>query len=163
MITNPTIRLENFISTCGQNKELILSADELTGTPGYSQINTGIFLIKNTPLMIQFLEKVWLEGPIRGYLNKFFHEQSTMYELIQENTIYKNATVILPMGILQSFLRDNNTKGTYDSNWKPNVFSAHAAGIHPNERRAILLNNLMNQGHFPQEIPQIAKQDQQTN
>ena len=157
LITNPEKGLNTLITKYGEKKHLIIAGDawKHKNVP----INSGIFLINNSPWARSFLKRVWHEGGLRGYVKRgqSLLEQQTMTDLIRENLTDRSKVQILPLGNqLQSFFRSDHYDDPESTKWKPGDFAAHLTGI-PNTLRVNLVNELINQGDIPQRKPDINK------
>lgn len=131
-ITNPTIPLEQFIQEYGKTAHLIISGHKTAHT-FFSDVNSGLFLIKASDWSIQFLQKVWdfaLQEDKKKYLFDFPWEQSAIQALFSSEE-YENSLYIskLPARKIQSFLtmHARDDKGDYGQ-WEPGDFAAHMAG-----------------------------------
>lgn len=135
-ITNPSIPLEKFIQEYGKTAHLIISAQKckpITST----DINTGLFFIKNSEWSKDLLQKIWDIGNNR--YNKetgSFWEQSALAELMETKT-YKDSPYIarIPARIIQSLLTLLFKGDTSDQGqWQPGDFAAHLAGANEDIR-----------------------------
>ncbi len=142
LITNPFIKLEDFIENYGNDKDFIVSQD--ADADKGATINTGIFFIRNNNKMSCFLDEVWQKGKFKIYP---FHEQCAIAECIKEKSEYSDSTEILPLQILQGFLHPRLLQTP--SGWIAHVFSAHAAGM-DHGARVRIFTAMESQGILPQ-------------
>ena len=118
----------------------------------FNDVNTGLFIIKNTPWAKSFLQNVWDIGCKRYYedLGSFW-EQSAMQELL-EIAPYKNCKEIsrLPARKIQSFITYllKGDKGDYGQ-WQPGDFAAHLAGASESVRMHITSQFAENPHMYP--------------
>jgi len=63
-------------------------------------VNAGVFLIKNTPLMHQFLDDIWSRDKFTGYS---FWEQSAIWQILEEENPYASEIKILSQNDMNSF------------------------------------------------------------
>lgn len=138
-ITNPDIPLEQVIHQYGQKAALIISAHK-EKLPAFNDVNSGLFLIKNTSWSKKFLQRVWNIGYERyNQLAGSFWEQSAMQELLEMRE-FKDSPAIARLAArkIQSFvtLLHKGDTGDYGQ-WQPGDFAAHLAGAHDDVREMI--------------------------
>lgn len=117
LITNQDRKIEEFISLMDPSKFLFIGRD-------FQGLNAGVFIIKNCPLAIDFLNDAWKRDDMARTL---FHEQTAMTHLLATPK-YRGQAQILP----HSFI---NIMNAYDYrmdpkvHWLPGDFCIHFAGI----------------------------------
>lgn len=139
-ITNPRITIESFIKR--SNKPIILSEDMISSLhrifPSlcWNFINTGIFILHNTPLVREFIDEV-IEGRLHlqdGYWNLHnFHEQSVITYLVM--TKYYNHCCVLQAGVMQSY--------SLDKSWCEGDFILHLAGESLTRRNEVMTDLML--------------------
>jgi hypothetical protein len=153
-ITNPDISLEKFIKENGQKAFFIISAHKtnIEKNSDLNNVNSGLFLVKNTQDAKNFLTKVWDIGNSRYNQEKgSFWEQSAITELLKTQK-YKNSKQIsrLPAKKIQSFITIFTKGDTTDyGQWEPGDFAAHLAGT-DDDCRVIIIEQLAKN---PKEYP----------
>jgi hypothetical protein len=129
-ITNPNYQLIQCINDYGRQADLIVSAHKSLPT-GPEDINSGLFLIRNSAWSREFLERVWDIGNYR--YNKEVGsqwDQSAICELLATPAYRGSPLVVqLPGRVIQSqfTLLFKGDKGDYGQ-WQPGDFAAHLAG-----------------------------------
>lgn len=125
--------LENIIDD-NNNKNIILSAD----TVGYDIINTGIFIVKSNNYTKDILQQI-IDSKDEKCMkyNEWGHEQECMTYFYKDNiNNFKDNTVILEEGILQSWHKaNNNIQKEYN-----NSLILHLAGVNNDDRYKIFKN-----------------------
>ncbi len=135
LITDPEVRLEDFIALAGNEKSFIISED--IGIDFGIPINTGIFLIRNNKLMRNFLDEVWVYGALNGYFSlPSLMEQQSATDLILNNNEYAEAIEILPNRLLQSYIGHDGLAEKIE--WQEGDFLAHLAGVAYEKRLEVL-------------------------
>lgn len=118
-VTNLTTKLENFFQLRGNlgiEPEFIITVD--TENQPFMLLNSGVFLLKNTPAMRDYFIQVLAKfDEIPHFQVHPFHDQSALI-LTYFESLY-NRTLLLPMCILQSF----------DSIWMKGDFIMHISGL----------------------------------
>lgn len=70
--------------------------DDIPNSGGICLINTGTFLIKNTPWAVQFLLDWWNDKDAPTYYHRSFHEQTVLDKIIKRGaTLSQNGQVML--------------------------------------------------------------------
>lgn len=150
-ITNPTISFDAMIQDHGKDADVIISAHK-EKLPEHNDVNTGLFLVKNTPWAKKFLKEVWDIGYTKYFQDTgSFWEQSAMQDLL-ETTAYKNCKQVsrLPARKIQSFitLLVKGDKGDYGQ-WQPGDFAAHLAGASESFREHVTSQFAQNPYVYP--------------
>ena len=156
-ITNPNMQLVQFINDYGRQAELIVSAHKsLLTTP--EDINSGLFLIRNSAWSREFLQKVWDIGTYRYNTEKgSLWDQSAICELLG-TPAYRNSSEVvrLPGRIIQSqfTLLFKGDKGDYGQ-WHPGDFAAHLAGACTAVRADIMEQFAHGVQGYPKLLPEL--------
>jgi len=151
-ITNPEIKLEELIEKYGKNVDLILSSHKVNPSL-CNDINSGLFLVKNTQWSKEFFNKVWDIGNHRyNQESGSFWEQSAIMDLLSKNGEYYNSSHInmVPARKIQSYitLLFKDDKGDYGQ-WKPGDFVAHLPAAHNEIRASIFKSFTENTYEYP--------------
>ena len=130
IITNPEISFEKTIQEHGQKADLIISSHHEKSSAS-SDVNTGLFLVKNTRWSLDFLQRVWDIGNDRyNKVTGSLWEQDAMQELLATDDYKKSSCIkCVPARTIESFmiLLEKGDKGDYGL-WQPGDFAAHLAG-----------------------------------
>ena len=155
LITNPFIKIEDFIKSFGNGNDFIFSQDILAERPevmSYGwKINSGIFFLRNNANARNFLDDVWEYG-LRPNDTQF-NDQFAIINCVDENSKYRNVAEALPLGVLQVYLAQeiqqlSDPKCAAGAKWTPYVFSAHACGM-KHADRVKTLKKMIAQGDLP--------------
>lgn len=126
-ITDLDVKIEKFLAL---SERPIIMSEDMRG-PSFNFINTGAYILRNTPECHDFINDTILgrEGLYDGYWNQaFFHEQSVMTYLLLSK--YKQHGHVLKKGLLQSFYHDRS--------WQPGDFCLHLAGVKVGPRLTLM-------------------------
>ncbi len=153
VITNPFIQLHDFIKVYGDKKNLIISEDS---PHKMFPINTGLFILRNNAETLTFLDDVWKIGGYKNYTCvRSYMDQEAITDAIRDSDKYAAFTQILPIGILQSFLRAEKVNDVFEARWKKDCFAAHLLGPNTIEERVYAARFLVEQGDIPLVAPRI--------
>ena len=114
---NPERKIETFIELLPTDKFLFIGHD-------LSNLNSGIFVIRNCPLAHEFLADVWSKTQ---YVDHPWWEQAAFIEL-QRNPKYRPFIEVLPRKYIQIM-------NAYDpiidrvAHWRPGDWALHLAGL----------------------------------
>lgn len=156
-ITNPEKSIESFIELAGAKAEFIISAHmERPVVP--QDINTGLFIVKNSPWVLTLLDRIWDIGNHR-YANSGAWDQDALVELVSRPEFCNDARIVrFPGRIIQSLLTLLKTgcRGDYGQ-WQPGDFAAHMAGATMNGRILTLRQLAYNYNVYPSLPGQLKK------
>ena len=119
------------------NYDMIFSKDTCTNTfTGGYDINSGVFIAKNTPKSIQVLEK-WAYNPAVFKFAKsrpFWNDQNGIIYIFKNNILnIREHAIILPFGVLQTFERPSvQSRGTVNT-----ALICHLAGTQTVYKNAV--------------------------
>lgn len=155
IITNPDIPMEKFISEYGSKADVIVSIERRDGLERQDDINSGMFLVRNSPWARYFLQRVWDVGYQR-FANQHGWEQSAIEELLKTDEFRNNEKFKkAPVRCIQSLLRlvDKEDKNDYEL-WRPGDFAAHMVGATTGLRSFVLSQLAENSAVYP-EVPEM--------
>jgi hypothetical protein len=118
LITNQERKIEDFIALMAPETMILLAQD-------FQGLNNGVFIIKNCPLALEFLDDVYAK---KEYSHVLFHEQSAMDDL-RKLPKYSGAVKVIPhqhINILNAY----DFRVDQHVHWKPGDFCVHFAGLH---------------------------------
>ena len=151
-ITNPDISLEQLIHDYGKQAHFIIGAHK-TCPVLENDVNTGVFMVKNSEWSRNFLQQIWDIGEGKP---KNYWEQTAVSELMITEK-YKNSPYIarVPGRKIQSILTvlykgDFNDYGQ----WEPGDFAAHLAGSEDVVRTCLFEQFAKNHNVYPA-LPQV--------
>jgi len=133
MIMNPTIRLQNLVD---ENYDIIISRSKCG--EGFTNINTGILLIKCSEWSKQFFNKL---NTKQNYFNNNWFEQGAIIQELDNSEILKHFKFVQNRFFNSFYHRGDHI--FLDENFKVGDFICHAAGI-SNESRYSLFTELQN-------------------
>jgi hypothetical protein len=120
MIMNDERRIEDFINLLPNDKFLLIGRD-------FNNLNSGLFVIRNCPEALQFLDEVWSKTE---YLNHEWWEQAAIIDLYSSK--YRKKIEVIPhkyISIMNAYDQRVDSKVF----WRPGDFCVHFAGIHDKE------------------------------
>jgi hypothetical protein len=142
LITNDTYKIEDFID---DTSLLSISWD----WNGKSSFSTGNFVLQNKDNTSDFFHMFNLIGKAVIENNQWGEEQAT-FNLIYQNTTFKNNIKILEHKFLNSIPSKQMFRGIWDGRpdpfapWTPESFLVHITGV-PNKNRIDVLKNSFGQ------------------
>ncbi len=146
-ITNPEISIGQIIKDCGPQVHFIIAAHK-TFPILENDVNSGVFMVRNSEWSRNFLQQVWERGD--GQPGSYM-EQGAISELIVTEK-YKNSPYIvrLPGRKIQSILTllYKGDCGDYGQ-WQPGDFAAHLAGAYERARCIICEQFATNPSIYP--------------
>lgn len=123
IITNNQIKIEDII-TRNEGKEIIF------GTDNNGQ-NNGVFLIKNSPVMKNYLQQCYNETK---YLNTKTPEQNTMFFTIADSVELQTITGWEPAWFFNAYLSKYKDMQYDEPVWNENSFILHLQRINNKQR-----------------------------
>lgn len=137
IITNMQINIEDIIAR-NQDKEIILAKDK-------NGCNNGVILIKNTPTMNTFLQKVYVE---KQFFHTKFPEQAAMFSILATQE-YVDKVGWEPMDFFNAYLCYYADMKHQEPLWnKDTSFILHLQRIKTEDRIRIFLNFLQKMNIF---------------
>jgi hypothetical protein len=134
-ITNPDIKLEDYIEKYGNDKYLIIAKDPHYGRQNRDStilFNNGIFLLKNCEQAKDFLRRTWELGVCK---NKYTQrgtsllEQQSMTEIYNSDPEVKTHVQMLETRDLNAIIRFDKYNDPVETKWKSGDFVAHVTGV----------------------------------
>lgn len=119
LVMNPNRKLEDFID---MDYDMIISeVREWTGEVG---VNTGNFLIRNTPWAVEFLDAVWAQT---NMINHPWWEQQGMRQVLKTDPSHRSHIKVIPQREINAF--PDYTPSTSPEQWyQQGDFVVHLAG-----------------------------------
>lgn len=117
LITNMDRKIEEFIQLMDPSKLLLIGND-------FQGLNNGVFVIRNCPLALDFLNDTWKRTDLSRVL---FHEQTAMADLLMTPK-YSGCAQIIPhvcINIINAYDYRMDPK----VHWLPGDFCIHFAGV----------------------------------
>ncbi len=126
IITNDNIDIEMIIKR-HPNKEIIFGSDR-------NGQNNGVFLIKNTITMNQYLKECYEN---KKYFHEKFPEQQAMFHILLENLDYQLLIGWEPAWFFNAYLAKYNNMQYNEPLWNTDSFILHLQGVNNLKRQEI--------------------------
>jgi len=123
MITNQNRKIDDLLDLLLPENFLLIGED-------FQGINAGVFIIKNTPLAIEFLNDVWLRDDL-SRIN--FHEQTAISDL-RASKKYSHLIQVIPHSHV-NLLNAYDSRVDPKTHWIPGDFCLHLAGLNFEDRQ----------------------------
>ena len=117
MIMNPERKIETFINLLPPDKFLLIGHD-------INVINAGIFILRNCPLAIEFLNDVWAKTQ---YINHPWWENAAFIDLWQSPK-YRPFIEVIPRKYIQ-IMNAYDPLVDREMHWRPGDWALHLAGL----------------------------------
>jgi hypothetical protein len=127
IITNPQISIESLIQKYGKEPvHFIIGAHKTVPVDMYD-VNTGVFIVRQSEWSKEFLRQIWAMGTAEKYL---VWEQSAVQDLMSSAEYARSPHINrVPGRTIQSILTLLNKRDRRDyGQWQPGDFIAHMAG-----------------------------------